>query len=76
MLLSAFEARGPPARDREGEWSYSPASRLRSLGSGEDLRKRASRQHTGEENPAEVLVRLSRTNRRRARRHSAMRAGC
>jgi nucleotide-binding universal stress UspA family protein len=65
VLLSAFdESRaGNAARDREDQWSYSPASRLRELLSRaeEDLRKEGLQARTmvGEGDPAEVLVRLA-----------------
>ena len=65
VLLSAFDSsrasRSPT--DPEGEWSYSPASRLREIlgRSEEDLRKEgldaSTRIEDGE--PADVLVRLA-----------------
>ena len=65
VLLSAFDesraSRKPT--DPEGEWSYSPASRLRELltRAEEDLRKDGleARTMVGEGDPAEVLVRLA-----------------
>ena len=65
VLLSAFdESRsGNASRDREDQWSYSPASRLRELlaRAEEDLRKDGLKARTmvGEGDPAEVLVRLA-----------------
>jgi nucleotide-binding universal stress UspA family protein len=65
VLLSAFdESRaGNASRDREDQWSYSPASRLREILSRaeEDLRKEGleARTMVGEGDPADVLVRLA-----------------
>jgi nucleotide-binding universal stress UspA family protein len=65
VLLSAFDAsrtsRSPT--DPEGEWSYSPATRLREILSRaeEDLRKQGLdvSTHIDEGDPGDVLVRLA-----------------
>jgi nucleotide-binding universal stress UspA family protein len=65
VLLSAFdESRsGNASRDREDQWSYSPAARLREqLGRAEeDLRRDGLEASVmiGEGDPGEVLVRLA-----------------